>query len=333
MKCRLLFFTCSVVILYALPTAETRAQEACWPVVLNPALPACRQSDPGTKIYPFLPSHFTGSRFYNRAYKLVSKGKYKQALSVLNKFIALNSNFSSAFVLRAKSYRKMGFLERSHSDATRAIQINPNLTRAYSVRGEVNLSRRRPLDAIDDFSEAIKRDPLSHRDYFGRATGRKRRNHFELALNDIEKALKISPGNHTYKDLRKAVRAELEYIATTVGSGVESCWPLVVNSSLPPCTLKHYAKQRIQNAKNKGANISEGVENFLLGTLSEELWSEMEKSLKSALVTAEKKYGEVHSVPLTIQKRILNLYLRMRRYDEAILLQKRVDRLQRQLRR
>lgn len=114
--------------------------------------------------------------YYKRGVINADKGDWEAALNNLNKAIELNPNFSEAYLSRGMVKRKMPFhlypkpvnvtarvtyeaLHGTMQDFNKAIELNPNLAKAYSARGGAKSGRDDHRGALQDYSKAIELEP------------------------------------------------------------------------------------------------------------------------------------------------------------------------------
>lgn len=149
--------------------------------------------------------------------------------SVIDSGVPGSAAVISAHVMRAKAYREKGDLEKTISDYTVVIRLQPENELAYRCRGEAHLQNREPdlampdLDmaiqlepgrqyayyvrgfahimktdpdrAIEDFNQAIRIDPYYVGAYFGRATGYKNKRDYIHAIQDYDRVVELDRGS------------------------------------------------------------------------------------------------------------------------------------------
>lgn len=105
--------------------------------------------------------------WYNRA---LSRHKLKDvpgAIADLNRILALESGFVSAYFLRGSYYYDLEDYRRSKSDFTSIISVRPNSALSYRKRGTVRFQMKDRNGALKDYSESIRlnpRDPIAYHD-------------------------------------------------------------------------------------------------------------------------------------------------------------------------
>lgn len=121
-------------------------------------------------------------------------------------------NIPSVFAETAEKYLdqgndayKQGNYDQAIHDFTKAIDINPNLAKAYDNRGAAYAKEGSLNRAIDDFTLAIANDPKDVKAYKNRALGFSRLKEYDKAWLDVFmiEGLGSAVDPHFYKDLKK----------------------------------------------------------------------------------------------------------------------------------
>ena len=98
----------------------------------------------------------------------------------------------------AKKWFDKGFEETSNREKemeyySKAIDLNPNLVKAFIYRGLANMHTEHYDDAIADYDEAIRLDPKNLVAYIGRGHVKRKLEQYEEAILDYNEAIKINP--------------------------------------------------------------------------------------------------------------------------------------------
>ena len=93
-----------------------------------------------------------------------------------------------------RAFEKRDF-EQAAKLLTEAIEANPKLTPAYILRGLANAARKKPEEAIADFSKAIELAPDDERPRLLRASAYQSQKEFDKAIADLDFAVKKNPKN------------------------------------------------------------------------------------------------------------------------------------------
>jgi len=120
--------------------------------------------------------------------------RYQDTLAELNRAIEPNPDDTRAIAQRGETYRQMEHFEAALADFDRAIELNPNYAWAIAHRGETYYQMKRYEEALDDFNRAIELNPdyiwaIAHR---GVTYEYMRR--YEEALSDLNRAIELNPG-------------------------------------------------------------------------------------------------------------------------------------------
>jgi len=120
-------------------------------------------------------------------------GKHGDALTDLNRAIALNPNLAGLYSNRGNIYLALGNEDKALADYTQAIQLNLNFAGAYFNRGNV-YSRRGDLDrALTDLTAAVHLRPTYASAYFNRGIVYFRMGRDADATADFRKTLELNP--------------------------------------------------------------------------------------------------------------------------------------------
>ncbi|KAK5993208.1 Serine/threonine-protein phosphatase T [Cladobotryum mycophilum] len=97
--------------------------------------------------------------FKNQGNKAFASGDWPKAIDFYSKAITADDSEPTFFTNRAQAYIKSEAYGYAISDASKAIEINPKLVKAYFRRGLARTAILRPKEAIDDFKECVRLDP------------------------------------------------------------------------------------------------------------------------------------------------------------------------------
>src|SRR6516225_9290111 len=85
--------------------------------------------------------------------------KIPQALTDLDRAIALDPRNARAFREPSNSHRSAGHIDRALADANEALRLDPHDAKAFDNRGNVFNNNSQYDRAIEDYNEAIRLDP------------------------------------------------------------------------------------------------------------------------------------------------------------------------------
>ncbi|KAI1072760.1 uncharacterized protein FIESC28_08452 [Fusarium coffeatum] len=95
----------------------------------------------------------------NQGNKAFQSGDYPSAVDLYTQAIEKNDKEPTFFTNRAQAYIKTEAYGYAVADATKAIELNPKLVKAFYRRGLAKTAILRPKEAIDDFKTCVTLDP------------------------------------------------------------------------------------------------------------------------------------------------------------------------------
>lgn len=99
--------------------------------------------------------------YENRGVIYSEQGRGALALDDLNKSIAMDPNYFSAYVKRSWVYQTQHNYKAALADLARAISLEPYFPDAYIERGMLWAQKGKYQEALNDFQQALKIDPLN----------------------------------------------------------------------------------------------------------------------------------------------------------------------------
>lgn len=93
---------------------------------------------------------------HDQGVRLAQEGKWREAVTALNKAIELNPNFAAAYASRAHVYHVAGQYQQAIADYSQAISRQPGYVEAYYNRGNVYSDSGQYQRALADYSEALR---------------------------------------------------------------------------------------------------------------------------------------------------------------------------------
>ncbi len=121
-----------------------------------------------------------------------NNGLVEQAFEDAEKAVRLAPLLRSGHLVRARCHMEGDRYQEALSDLGRAISLDPNFSTAYLQRGEIHCILGNLNKAVVDFSDALKIEPTSV-GFQGRAWAFGLSGKYELAINDLNKALSLDP--------------------------------------------------------------------------------------------------------------------------------------------
>src|SRR5262249_43933069 len=96
---------------------------------------------------------------YERAIARASQGDNQGAIEDLNQALALNPNYTDAFMSRAYARAALGDNRGAIDDFTQALRLAPNEADAYLGRAYARMHLDDPRGAAEDFTRALELNP------------------------------------------------------------------------------------------------------------------------------------------------------------------------------
>jgi len=131
------------------------------------------------------------SNDYARAQTLFHDRKFKEAIALLDPYIAQHPRDARALVLRGDCKADLGDNESALKDYNSAIKIEPEYQYAYVTRCETRLQLEDRAGALRDCDTAIRLDATDALAYEDRADVQFQREAYDLALTDYDKAIQL----------------------------------------------------------------------------------------------------------------------------------------------
>ncbi len=145
-----------------------------------------------------------------QAYFLRGRTHYDYACRVLRE--ATGQGPQNVAVLPEEAAEHM---EQAVEDYTRALELDPQYTRAYNNRGNARASLGEEEKALQDYDTALEMDPELSLAYFNRGLLHYRVGDYQQAIADLERYLELVPD----ADDRAQVEDFMERIRTEAGTG------------------------------------------------------------------------------------------------------------------
>jgi tetratricopeptide (TPR) repeat protein len=129
--------------------------------------------------------------YYDRSLIYGYQNKWKWALDDLNQAVALNPEYTKAYLNRGIVYRELEQLPLAFDNFNMAIKLDPNNAEAYLNRGKLFGQQKEWNSALNDYNQGIEIDKQNAEAYVGRGLI-----HFQLkkkseAIADLQQAKKL----------------------------------------------------------------------------------------------------------------------------------------------
>jgi tetratricopeptide (TPR) repeat protein len=137
----------------------------------------------------------TAKELTQKGRDLYEKREYMESLLNLNKAIEVDPNYSAAYYVRGNIKEAFEDHHGAMKDYNIAIEKNPKFPDAFFVRGNVKMKLQDYYGAIDDYSAAIVLNENYIEAYFNRGRAKQFLQAYEDAINDCSKIIQINPKN------------------------------------------------------------------------------------------------------------------------------------------
>ncbi len=122
------------------------------------------------------------------------KDNFDRSISDCTKAIEINPKDAVAYINRGIAYKKEGDYDKAISDYNRALEIDPMYAAAYSNLGSIYCDKKKEYDrAVSYFSKAIEINPGFAAAYYNRGNAYKNKNNNDLAISNYNLAIQINP--------------------------------------------------------------------------------------------------------------------------------------------
>ena len=128
---------------------------------------------------------------YAKAQAFFHDRKFKEAIAVLDPYLAANPRDARALVLRGDCRADLGDNQGALKDYNSAIKIEPEYEYAYVTRCETRLALEDSAGALRDCDTAVRLDATDALAYEDRADVQFQREAYDLALLDYNKAIEL----------------------------------------------------------------------------------------------------------------------------------------------
>jgi tetratricopeptide (TPR) repeat protein len=131
-----------------------------------------------------------------RAYSYYYLKDYDRSITDMSRLIEMNpGNAGRYYHSRSAAYGKKGDMDRAIADCNEVLRLNPDEAGAYSNRGNAYDGKGEYDRAIADFNEAIRLNPNSTDAYSNRGMAYEHKREYDKAIADHTQAIRINPRN------------------------------------------------------------------------------------------------------------------------------------------
>ena len=155
-----------------------------------------KQTEKLKKDFKAVSQQLTAVEWFDRAAALSEGIKYSEpekAIEYLTQAIQLEPNFTEAYHIRGYIYIwSLNQYARAIADYDQALRLEPNDAKLYSFRGQAYLCLKQYYRAIEDFTQAIRLEP-HYATYIYRGGAYVELNQLIRAIEDFDQAIRLNP--------------------------------------------------------------------------------------------------------------------------------------------
>ena len=140
--------------------------------------------------------------YIHRGGEALQRGQYSDAIEDFTKAIEINPEYTEVYAIRGLIYSGQGEYDHAIEDFTKAIEINSEYADAYCARARNYLSQGEWNHAIEDSTKAIEINPEYTDAYDIRARVYFSQDEYDRAIEDSTKAIEINPEYAEAYDIR-----------------------------------------------------------------------------------------------------------------------------------
>ncbi len=152
----------------------------------------------GTGIYERSTSSQNGRKALSDGEQMLKGGRYVEAIQSLDRAVAADSSLVDAYLFRARANAALNQTEAAVRDFTKVIQLQPGNAGAFVERAAVQLAALDYQAVITDCGEAIQRNPKLTYAYTLRGMAFRGAGNLPKSLEDFNRAVELAPGLDTY---------------------------------------------------------------------------------------------------------------------------------------
>ncbi|WP_405549286.1 tetratricopeptide repeat protein [Streptomyces globisporus] len=131
--------------------------------------------------------------FTYRGNRLYFCDREEEALTELDRAVALNARNVTAWSRRGEVHRWFGHYDQAVADFTTAIELEPTDSWSLTLRGETHQQAGRYAAAVADLTTALEHDPTSAWALSARGVSHRQAGHYDRAIADLTTALEHDP--------------------------------------------------------------------------------------------------------------------------------------------
>ena len=147
----------------------------------------------GLALYLRLPQTWVGRYTLREGKMLLDRENLDAAIETCSRAIELLPKNSHAYSCRGIAYYKHNQYQKAADDLTQSLELNPDWARAYYYRGNTRFQLGDEPGAIEDYTQAIQHDPELAPAYMNRGNLRSILGDEQGAIEDFDRAVEIEP--------------------------------------------------------------------------------------------------------------------------------------------
>ncbi|MFO0883202.1 MAG: tetratricopeptide repeat protein [Pirellulales bacterium] len=141
----------------------------------------------------------------------LSVNQDNEAMEQANKAVELAPNDAASFYVRAVIHSFKGDYQKSHDDATKAIELNPEFLECYIVRGLASEKLGKVEDALKDFATSLRKDYNYSLAFKHRAEILRKSGDLQGARSNAQEAVRLNPKSYpSLLELAHSITSEPE---------------------------------------------------------------------------------------------------------------------------
>lgn len=162
---------------------------------------------PGSKVRP--PRDQTARDLTDKAWGLKNLGRYGEALQLVDQAIALDPNFSTAYLQQGRIFRNMGRLDDAIASFDKALVIDPDYALVWLNKGLTLADKRQYENAIQLYERFIAAEANDPAGWLNKGIALFHQGFHAQAIECYEQALRIDP-----REMRAWLNKAASYLAS-----------------------------------------------------------------------------------------------------------------------
>jgi len=189
-------------------------------------------------------------KLYKNGNKLIETNQFEEAIFQYSKAIDINSQYSDAYIARAKAYEKTDKLELAAKDYAKAAELNPKIVDYYFLAGKTYYKIKDYNNALKYLSETVILDKNHFQAYQYKSFAHIKLGQYKNAIVTIDNALDIKP-------------SFLGYYAKAIAYDSLQSYPLAIENYKKAIELKPESRKAyfaITKVYTKSGNFQKALE-------------------------------------------------------------------------